>query len=161
MDMARVERILAAAWRELCLRRGLRVTLVGLALLVFAVYLGGGSALTVPLLIIGGILIAAGLLGPRLSGRLVVEWGPRGTTIDFHTDVASPAHAEAPPAAAMIDRPAAPPQVIEGRGETIEIEVAQLEALMAGARPEGVSRAPGHAADERQRLAGKDAAGAA
>jgi hypothetical protein len=149
MDTARLERILSAAWRELCGRRGLRAALVGLVLLLFALYLGGGSALTVPLLIVGAILIAAGLLGPRLSGRLVVEWGPRGTTIDFHTDVAAAPHPEpvAQPAVAAIaegpaappqvaEGPAGPPQVIEGRGETIEIEVAQLEALMAGARPQ-------------------------
>lgn len=135
MDTARLERILSAAWRELCERRGLRAALVGVVLLLFALYLGGGSALTVPLLIIGAILIAAGLLGPRLSGRLVVEWGPRGTTIDFHTDVAAAPSAEARPLPAL-ERPAGPPQVIEGRGETIEIEVAQLEALMAGARPQ-------------------------
>jgi hypothetical protein len=133
MDKAQVERILSAAWRELRERRGLRATLVGLALLLFALYLGGGSALTVPLFIVGGILIAAGVLGPRLSGRLVVEWGPQGTMIDFHTDVASAPSAE-PAQAAIADRPAATPQVIEARGETIEIEVAQLEALVAGAR---------------------------
>jgi hypothetical protein len=133
MDKAQVERILSAAWRELRERRGLRATLVGLALLLFALYLGGGSALTVPLFIVGGILIAAGVLGPRLSGRLVVEWGPQGTMIDFHTDVAAAPSAE-PAQPAIADRPAATPQVIEARGETIEIEVAQLEALVAGAR---------------------------
>jgi len=134
MSKASLERILSSAWRELCERRGVRTALVGLVLLLFAVYLGGGSALTVPLLIIGAILAAAGLFGPRLSGRLVVEWGPHGTTIDFHTDVAAPPMAEARRPAAVA-RPDGPPQVIEGRGETIEIEVAQLEALMAGARP--------------------------
>ena len=137
MDKGSLERILAAAWRELRDRRGLRLTLAGLALLVLAVYLGGGSALTVPLFIVGGMLIAGGLLGPRLSGRLVVEWGPQGTTIDFHTDVASAPQVEAaPPPAPALERPAGPPQVLEGRGETIEIEVAQLEALMTSARPE-------------------------
>jgi hypothetical protein len=138
MNAASLERIIAAGWRELRERRALRVTLAGIALVVFALYLGGGSALTVPLLVIGGVLVLAGLLGPRLSGRLVVEWGPQGTTIDFHTDVASapPAEVTAAPAPAAIDRPAAAPMVIEARGETIEIEVAQLEALVAGARGE-------------------------
>jgi hypothetical protein len=149
MNKASLERVLSAAWRELHARRGLRVTLAGIALLLFGLYLGGGSALTVPLIVIGGVLVLAGVLGPRLSGRLIVEWGPAGTTIDFHTDVAAPSQAEpvTQPAVAAIAQggaappqvaagPAGPPQVIEGRGETIEIEVAQLEALMAGARPQ-------------------------
>ena len=134
MNAASVERILAAGWGELRERRALRVTLAGIALVVFALYLGGGSALTVPLLVIGCVLVLAGLFGPRLSGRLVVEWGPQGTRIDFHTDVASAPPAEPVAAPTALERPAAAPQVIEARGETIEIEVAQLEALATGAR---------------------------
>ena len=134
--MRQLSRGLAHAWRELNARRGLRVGLLGAFLVILGAYLGGGSALTAPLLVAGLVLIFLGALGPRLSGRLHVEWGAHGASIDLRTEVAAPGVHPRPelPAAAPAE-----PKVIESSGETVEIELAELQALVdaaGGAAPE-------------------------
>jgi len=138
-----VERGADAAWHALSTRRGLRIGLLGLALVLLGVlYLGGDSAWTVPLVVIGAVMILIGLLGPRLSGRFSLEWGAEGTVIEFRTEVTPPTPAPrilAPPFPFAPDPPQVPQkvpsaQVIEGEGETIEFDVAQLRALLAAER---------------------------
>jgi hypothetical protein len=137
--MRQLSRGLGHAWRELNARRGLRVGLLGALLVVLGAYLGGGSALTVPLMVVGLALIFLGALGPRLSGRLHVEWGADGASIDLRTQVAAPGTHSPPELAAA---PAAEPKVIESTGETVEIELAELNALVdaAGAAPPATRR---------------------
>lgn len=146
--------------RELRERRGLRTVLMGGALVLIALILGMNSPWTLPLVIAGVLLIAVGSLGPRLSGRMAIEFGASGTVIEMRTEITPPGTVASEhnrtlplPVAVAVEEgaePAAPieAEVIEGTGETIEIEVAKLEELIATAeagRPAGstIPRFPG------------------
>ncbi len=128
--MRQLSRGLGHVWSELNTRRGLRAALLGAFLVVLGAYLGGGSALTVPLFVVGLVLIFLGALGPRLSGRLHVEWGADGAKLDLHTEVAAPGAAARAELSAGATKE---PKVIESTGETVEIELAELQALVEAA----------------------------
>lgn len=81
---------IAAVTRALLGRRGLRSTVFGVALAGLAVALGASSALSVSLLIVGVLFLIVGLMGPRLQGRLAVEFGPNGASIEIQTHMAPP-----------------------------------------------------------------------
>lgn len=163
-----IERGTRAAWRGLAERRGLRVALAGAVLLLVALQLGTDSALSVPLLVVGLVMVIAGSMGPRLRGRFSLEFGPEGTTIEVQTHIAAPGKVAQPAPAlpagrprialvhsapAAVEAPDAAPQpaasigpatdaepepqdalVVEGHGETIEMDVEQLRALLAAER---------------------------
>lgn len=140
---ATVERGIVAGWRELADRRGLRTALVGIALIITALILGGDSALTVPLLVLGTVLVILGVMGPRLSGHFSVEFGSDGTRIDLRTDIAAPGTVapsirgelrEAERDVEALSERVRDAEVVEGQGETIEIDVSELRSLMAEAR---------------------------
>jgi hypothetical protein len=130
--------------RELNERRGLRTALLGGLLVGIALILGMDSALTIPFVIVGFLLVAIGSLGPRLSGRMAVEFGASGTVIELRTEITPPGTVASehnrtlPLPVAVAVEPGAPPavaeaEVVEGTGETIEIEVSRLEALLDAA----------------------------
>lgn len=153
-----------AAWQGLAERRGLRVALAGGIVLLVALRLGTDSALSVPLLVVGLVMVVVGAMGPRLRGRFAVEFGPDGTSIELQTHIAAPGTVAAPapaiaegparprialvhpaPAQPATDDPGAPvvdvrepvpedAMVVEGHGETIEMDVEQLRALLAAER---------------------------
>lgn len=142
-----VRRGATEAWTALSTRRGLRTGLLGFALVLVAIDLGGGSALSVPLFVIGALMLATGALGPRLHGSLAIEWGADGTEIQLSTRIDAPdarlrrrpemdaAQAEEP--GAVLGETAAgtsEPKVIEGRADTIEVDVAELAALLDAGR---------------------------
>jgi len=155
-----IEQGARAAWRGLAERRGLRVALAGAVVLLVALQLGADSALSVPLLIVGLVMVVVGAMGPRLRGRFSLEFGPEGTSIEVQTHIAAPGKTAAPvpalpiapdrprialvhsaPAAPAVAEPATaeepPPadaMVVEGHGETIEMDVEQLRALLAAER---------------------------
>lgn len=147
--------------RELGERRGLRTVLMGGALVLIALILGMNSPWTLPLVIAGLLLIAVGSLGPRLSGRMAIEFGASGTVIEMRTEITPPGtvaseHNRTLPLPVAVESgeleasetPAVEAEVIEGTGETIEIEVSKLEELIAtaeAARPvsSSVPRFPG------------------
>lgn len=155
-----IEQGARAAWRGLAERRGLRVALAGAVVLLVALRLGTDSALSVPLLIVGLVMVTVGAMGPRLRGRFSLEFGPDGTSIEVQTHIAAPGKTAAPvpalpvaperPRIALVHpAPAAPvaaepsPEqepapadavVVEGHGETIEMDVEQLRALLAAER---------------------------
>ncbi|UJA20561.1 hypothetical protein HJD18_10315 [Thermoleophilia bacterium SCSIO 60948] len=143
---ATVERGLVAGWRELADRRGLRTALVGATLLIAALILGGDSALTVPFLVLGIVLLILGVMGPRLSGHFSVEFGSDGTRIDLRTDIAAPGTTapsirgelrEAERDIERLSERVSDAEVVEGQGETIEIDVSELRSLMAAAESKG------------------------
>jgi hypothetical protein len=70
--------------------RGLWATVVGIALVVIAFATAQGGAWFVPLLAIGLALIAAGILGPRIRGRVSLEFGMGGATLDVQLHIAPP-----------------------------------------------------------------------
>lgn len=136
------------ALTELGDRRGLRIVILGAVLVLIALFAGMDSALTIPILIVGGLMIAIGSLGPRLSGRFAIEFGASGTVIEMRTEVTPPGtvaseHNRRLPLPATVEQAEAQadePQdaeVIEGTGETIEIDVAELEALVEAAQNNG------------------------
>lgn len=126
-----------AAVRNLSERRGLRVALIGIGLVLLSVWLGESSALSVPLLVFGIVLIVMGAVGPRLQGRIVVDFGPDGSLFEVRTHLAPPGRHALP--AAMPERTHVtttpepdPPdaEVIEAHGETIEFDAEQLKRLL-------------------------------
>ena len=136
--------------RELNERRGLRTALLGGLLVGIALILGMNSALTIPFVIAGLLLVAIGSLGPRLSGRMAVEFGASGTVIEMRTEITPPGtvaseHNRTLPLPVAVDSgrvteddeiEVTEAEVIESTGETIEIEVAKLEELLdAAGRP--------------------------
>lgn len=129
--------------RELGERRGLRTVVMGVLLVVIALLLGMNSAWTLPLVIGGLLLIAIGSLGPRLSGRMAVEFGASGTVIEMRTEITPPGTVASehnrtlPLPVAVDDEGPADAEVVEGTGETIEIEVSKLEELIASAEANG------------------------
>jgi hypothetical protein len=125
-------------------RAGLRLALIGVALVIAAFELGAGSALSVPLLVVGLVMLVVGALGSRLRGRFAVDFGPGGAVIEARAEIAPPrrtAPVTSPPTKPRITlvTPTAsdqsgPDDVIEGHGETIEMDVAQLKRLLAAER---------------------------
>jgi hypothetical protein len=141
---------------ELSERRGLRTVLLGGVITLIALDLGSDSALSAPLLVIGVIMLIVGAMGPRLRGHIGLDFGPEGTAITMHTHVAPPGrrlaaqaegeravialpprprialvpNAPEPAATASATPEPADAQVVESTGETVEIDVAQLRALL-------------------------------
>ncbi len=93
--------------------RGVALTLSGLALAIFSIYVQPDGALTLPLLVLSALIVIRGVFGQRVSGNLNLSWGEDGTQLRFETRVAPP-----------------PTRSIEGRGETIEFEVARLDEMI-------------------------------
>jgi hypothetical protein len=87
---AGVRTSLTAAGRALLGRRGLRPTVLGVALAALALALGVSSALSVALLVVGVLMLIVGLMGPRLQGRFAIEFGPNGASLEIQTHMAPP-----------------------------------------------------------------------
>jgi hypothetical protein len=98
---------------ELSAIRGLWATVVGAALVVAAIVMGG--AWFIPLLVVGIVLIGAGVFGPRFRGRFALEFGEGGVGLDVQVHLAPPGQVGRLPrrgaaAAAPAVVPAAEPQ---------------------------------------------------
>jgi hypothetical protein len=120
------------------LRPRVRLTVTGLALLLSGAAFFTSSVWTLPLVIAGTVMVAIAWLGSRLEGHFTVEFGSDGT--QFHCGARIKPHpALAPPplrpAVTAAPKPVAVPEaeVVEGSAHTVEIEVAELEALIAAA----------------------------
>ena len=120
-----------------------RLAVIGVILLVVAVLGIESSVWTLPLVIIGAAMVLVAWIGARLDGRFAVEWGETGTQLEFRAQIKAPAPARAaiapplPSAAAAVRVPSLAQlndlDVIEGEGHTVEIDVAELKALIASA----------------------------
>lgn len=135
----------ASALHQWILRPRVRLTVTGVALLLIGGLMMTNSVWTLPLVIVGALMVAIAWIGPRLEGRFALQWGNSGTELAFRARI-RPAEVARPVLTAPVaeppvspDRepgrpaPAEPPEVIEGQARTVEIEVAELEALIAAA----------------------------
>jgi hypothetical protein len=84
--------------RELAGRRGFGATASGIAAVLLAVWLGTDSALSLPLMVLGIVLVLVGVFGRRLRGHVKVEWGPAGASFDVRAEVAPPGRTRVPEA---------------------------------------------------------------
>ena len=159
------QRHLAAggAWVAAQLRRPrTRLAVVGVVLLLLAVLGITGSVWTLPLVIVGAVMVVIAWIGARLDGRFAIEWGATGTQLEFRAQIKAPPVVSRPalaPAAPVSGGPAVrvptlaqldDSDVIDGEGHTVEIDVAELKALIATAE----------ARDAGGRVADSSAAGA-
>jgi hypothetical protein len=132
------------------LRPRVRLTVTGLMLLFIGAVFASSSVWTLPFVIAGALMVAIAWLGSRIEGHFTVEFGGDGT--QFHCGARVKPHpalvpssatpslqsaAREPqpePAAAAVAAAAVPDaDVVEGTAHTVEIEVAELEALIAAA----------------------------
>ena len=128
-------------------RPRIRLAVIGVVLLVIAVLGITSSVWTLPLVIIGAAMVLIAWIGSRLEGRFAVEWGETGTQLEFRAQIKAPAGSRpraAPGAAAPARRGPAvrvptltqideSENVIESEGHTVEIDVAELKALISAA----------------------------
>jgi hypothetical protein len=146
-----------AAW---LMRPRVRLTLTGVLLLLVGGLIAPNTVWTLPLVIVGALMVAVAWIGHRLEGRFAVEWGEAGTQLAFNTTIKAPQPAPDAPAlsAAAPARPdVSPPRprpvplteptralddVIEGEAHTVEINVRELKALIAAAEAAGAVEAP-------------------
>jgi hypothetical protein len=137
---------LSAGLLRAATHRGLRSIVAGAVLIAVAFGFAHGTGWFAPLLVAAGILLAIGLLGPRMRGRIALEFGPEGTVFELSTHVApvgqvgrlSEAPAPAPAAVADADavrlaaerepQRALDPEadVIEGEAHTTEFSVTDV-----------------------------------
>jgi hypothetical protein len=136
-------------WLTAQLRRPrTRLAVIGVILLLLAVLDVVSSVWTLPLVIGGVLMVVIAWIGSRLDGRFAVEWGESGTRVEFRAQIKAP---PTPPQRVLSGLAPAPPpagvpavriptlaelddgDVIEGEGHTVEIDVAELKALIVAA----------------------------
>jgi hypothetical protein len=142
-----IEQLTAAAssFHRWLLQPRVRLTVAGAALLLIGALMMANSVWTLPLVIVGALMVAVAWIGSRLEGRFALQWGANGTELAFRARIrppepVRPALAASPPEAPESpdppwerDAPPDSPDVIDGEARTVEIEVAELEALIAAA----------------------------
>ena len=138
-------------------RPRVRLCLIGLLLLVLAALRVTTSVWTMPVVIVGIVMVVIAWIGSRLEGRFAVEWGETGTQVEFRARIKAPEPAQPvlvaapvavrPPAVRIPQVGLADGDVIEGQGRTVEINVAELKAFIAAAEADepgrSADRAPG------------------
>ncbi len=152
---AELASIARSSW-EWARRPRVRLALIGAMLLVIGGLVISSSVWTLPLVIAGALMVAIAWIGHRLDGRFVIEWGQAGTELAFRATVkaAQPAAGAAPrissrPQRLVLDHRSEPEsarvgptssqvgpefsQVIDGDAHTVEIDIAELKALIAAA----------------------------
>ena len=120
------------------MRPRVRLCLIGATLLLVGALIMTNSVWTLPVVVIGALMVAVAWIGHRLEGHFAIEWGEAGTQLAFNATVKAPQRTTESPALAA---PAAvePPEalgraeVIEGEAHTVEIDVGELRALIAAA----------------------------
>jgi hypothetical protein len=125
----------AAHWlgRELGRPRVRLGVLGGVSVLLGMVFVTS-SVWTLPLVIAGAVMLVVAWVGSRLDGRLAIEWGEAGTRLEFRAQIKAPEPAVPGVALARVDEVEPEPsdaEVVDGEAHTVEIEVAELEALIA------------------------------
>jgi len=122
-------------------RPRVRLSLIGVLLL----FLGGvfvtNSVWTLPVVVVGALMVIVAWIGHRLEGRFAVEWGESGTELAFRATIKAAAETarglgDAEPAGPALSPPAGSESgddIIDGEAHTVEIDVAELKALIAAA----------------------------
>jgi hypothetical protein len=120
------------------MRPRVRLSVIGVTLLLVGGLVAMNSVWTLPLVVIGALMVGVAWIGHRLEGHFAVEWGEAGTQLAFNATVKPPRptpELQAPGAPALEPRSDAAPEaaVIEGEAHTVEINVGELKALIAAA----------------------------
>jgi hypothetical protein len=134
------------------MRPRVRLTLAGALLLLVGGLIATNTVWTLPLVIVGALMVAVAWIGHRLEGRFAVEWGEAGTQLAFNATIKAPhPAADAPalgPGAPARSTPAPPNQlalttddVIDGEAHTVDINVGELKALIAAAEAADATKA--------------------
>jgi hypothetical protein len=154
-------RTVASCFSELLARPPLRLIVTGAVLLVIGGLLVPNSVWTLPVVILGALMVAIGWVGGRLDGRFAVEWGQAGTQLEFRARIAAASH-ERPllPRAALRSRAHAgvpevtpqDPQIIDATAHTVELDLAELEALIGAADTPESGNGPAASARAVQKL---------
>src|SRR5438270_12038548 len=76
---------------EWVLRPRVRLTLIGVGLLLIGGLMLINSVWTLPLVIVGALMVAIAWVGHRLEGRFAVQWGESGTELAFRARIMAPA----------------------------------------------------------------------
>jgi hypothetical protein len=149
-------RLAVRAFGEWLSRPRVRLAVTGVILLLVGGLQLTSSVWTLPLVLAGAVMVAIAWVGHRLEGSFSVEWGQSGTQLGFRARV-NPAHDD-PPALPPPQRvqSASPDvddvEVIEGEAHTVEIDVAELKALIAAAETRGTGPEPPEATAEAIRI---------
>jgi hypothetical protein len=146
-----------------------RLCVVGAILLLAGVLRITSSVWTLPLIIVGIVMVVIAWVGSRLDGRFAVEWGEGGTQVEFRAQIKppppvahpvrlSPIPSAVPSASASQLRTPARSEidngdVIEGEGHTVEIDVAELKTLIRAAEAREAAKED----DDGERNAAPDA----
>jgi hypothetical protein len=149
-------RLVLRAFGEWLSRPRVRLAVIGVILLLVGGLQMTSSVWTLPLVLIGAVMVAIAWIGRRLEGSFSVEWGQSGTQLGFRARV-NPAHDEppalpAPPPVQTTSPVLADGDVIEGEAHTVEIDVAELKALIAAAETRGTGHEPPEATAEAIRI---------
>lgn len=127
-------------------RPRVRLSLIGGLLLVIGGIFVTNSVWTLPVVVVGALMVVVAWMGHRLEGRLAIEWGEGGTELDFRATIkaAAAAHDDGGRALAAGETPARAVEapdghdgIIDGEAHTVEIDVAELKALIAAAQNAG------------------------
>jgi hypothetical protein len=132
----------AYAW---LMRPRVRLCVVGATLLLVGALIMTNSVWTLPLVVIGALMVAVAWIGHRLEGRFAVEWGEAGTQVAFNATVKPPQRSPEAPArepGAVASPAVSDATVIEGEAHTVEIDAAELKALIAAAEAGEASKDP-------------------
>lgn len=118
------------------MRPRVRVSVIGVTLLLVGGLMMTNSVWTLPLVVAGALMVAIAWIGHRLEGHFAVEWGEAGTQLAFNATVKPPQRSSEAPvlepgSGATPEVPGA--SVIEGEAHTVEINVGELKALIAAA----------------------------
>lgn len=140
------------------MRPRVRLTLAGALLLLVGALIASNTMWTLPLVIVGALMVAVAWIGHRLEGRFAVEWGEAGTQLAFNATIKPPQPTTETPAVSaarpvtVAELVGSTDDVIDGEAHTVEINVGELKALIAAAEAaEAVEAAeaaePTHAAE--------------
>jgi hypothetical protein len=112
-----------------------RLMVMGAILLVFAGLVVTGSAWTAPLVIAGLAMVVIAWCGPRLDGRLVLQWGNSGAKLEFRAGITPPDHLPEQPAPTtstsdFVNAESEASNVLRDEPHTVEVDIAELRALI-------------------------------
>ncbi len=114
---------LASSAAEWLSQPRVRLSLTGVLLLLIGGLLMSSSVWTLPLVIVGALMVAIAWIGHRLEGRFAVEWGQTGTQLAFRATIKAAHAGDAIVPTAV--------QTIDGQAHTVELDLAELKALIA------------------------------
>lgn len=126
----------AASFQSWLRRPRVRLCVVGLLLLSAGTLVVTSSMWTLPLVIGGALMVLVAWVGPRLDGQVALEWGAGGTRLRFRAEIKPSAADTLAPSSAQDTATGSgldDAEIVEGEAHTVEIDVAELKALIAAA----------------------------